>query len=143
MLNPLRLRRITSNSDLEDKTERIGRMSFPLVEKSPAAFTQLMVALDFTLGPSFEVVVAGNSKAEDIQGLLKYLQPHFIPNKVVLLHPTELESPDIVPIAEYRRDMSSIGGRATAYICSNFTCKTPTTDAVKMLDQLAVPKQAS
>jgi len=136
MLNLLRLGRMTANSNLEDKAARIGRAFSKNVKQAPAAYTQLMVALDFAIGPSYEVVVAGDSQAADTKAMLKALQTHFIPNKVLLLNPSEEESPKISQLAEFTHSQSTIAGKATAYVCQNYSCKRPTTEADKMLGLL-------
>jgi len=97
-----------------------------------------MVALDFGIGPCYEVVIAGNTQVEDTKAMVRALRTHFLPNKVVLLNPDERESPEIAQLAEFIKNQSSIGGRATAYVCLNYNCKLPTTDIDKMLELLNV-----
>jgi len=138
MLNLLRLGRMTANSDLEEKAAKIGRAFSRSVKQSPSAHTQLMVALDFGIGPCYEVVIAGNAKAEDTKAMVKALRTRFLPNKVVLLNPSEQKSPEIAQLAEFTKNQSSIGGKATAYVCLNYNCKLPTTDINKMLELLNV-----
>ena len=138
MLNLLRLGRMTATSDLEEKAARIGRAFPRSVKQSPSAHTQLMVALDFGIGPCYEVVIAGNAKAEDTKAMVKALRTRFLPNKVVLLNPSEQKSPEIAQLAEFTKNQSSIGGKATAYVCLNYNCKLPTTDINKMLELLNV-----
>jgi len=138
MLNLLRLGRMTANSDLEEKAAKIGRAFSRSVKQSPSAYTQLMVALDFGIGPCYEVVIAGNAKAEDTKAMLKALRTRFLPNKVVLLNPGERESPEIAQLVEFTRNQPSSGGKATAYVCLNYNCKLPTTDINKMLELLNV-----
>jgi uncharacterized protein YyaL (SSP411 family) len=137
MLNLLRLGRMTGNSDLEEKASKIGRAFSRDVKQSPAAHTQLMVALDFGIGPCYEVVIAGNAQAEDIKAMVKTLRTRFLPNKVVLLNPSDQESPAIGQLAEFTKNQPSIGGKATAYVCLNYNCKSPTTDINKMLELLS------
>jgi len=60
----------------------------------------------------------------------------FAPNKVVLLRPTEEQSPDIVRFADYTRFQTGIDGRATAYVCVKSSCKLPVIDPGKMLELL-------
>ena len=138
MLNLLRLGRMTATSDLEEKAAKIGRAFSRSVKQSPSAHTQLMVALDFGIGPCYEVVIAGNAKAEDTKAMVKALRTRFLPNKVVLLNPSEQKSPEIAQLAEFTKNQSSIGGKATAYICLNYNCKLPITDINKMLELLNV-----
>ena len=95
-----------------------------------------MVALDFGIGPCYEVVIAGNSQAEDTKAMIKALRTRFLPNKVVLLKPSEQKSPEIAQLAEFIKNQSSIRGKATTYVCQNYNCKLPTTDINKMLELL-------
>ncbi len=134
MLNQLLLGRIAANTTLEEKAAQIGRTFSSTVARFPSAHTQLMIALDFALGPSYEIVLAGNPQEKDTLALLKALRAEFIPNKVVLLRPISLEPPDITKIAPFTENMTSTEGKATAYVCSNYTCKFPTTNTNKMLD---------
>jgi hypothetical protein len=134
MLNQLLLARITANTSLEEKAAQIGHAFSSTVARFPSAHTQLMVALDFALGPSYEIVLAGKPQGKDTLALLKALRAEFIPNKVVLLRPISQESPDIIRIAPFTENMTSTEGKATAYVCSNYTCKFPTTKANKMID---------
>jgi uncharacterized protein YyaL (SSP411 family) len=136
MLNLLRLGRMTGNSDLEERAAKIGRAFSVSVKESPAAYTQLMAALDFAIGPSYEVVVAGNPDAEDTRTMTRELRRRFLPNKVVLLNHSDRDVPEIVKLAEFTKNQSSIGGKATAYVCVNHSCKSPTTDVNKMFELL-------
>lgn len=136
MLNLLQLGRITANPDLEEKASKIGRAFSNTVKQFPGAFTQLMVALDFALGPSYEVVIVGNTQSEDTRAMLNAIGRQFVPNKVVLLRPTEKESPDITRIAGFTKNQSSLDGKATAYVCLNYVCKLPTTDVSRMIELL-------
>ena len=138
MLNLLRLGRMTADFNLEEKAAKIGRAFSENVKRAPLAYTQLMVALDFGVGPSYEVVVAGDSQAADTKAMLKALMTQFMPNKIALLRPSEQESPDIIHLAEFTRYQSSIEGKATAYVCFNHSCEFPTTDITKMLGLLNV-----
>jgi len=133
MLNLLRLARLTANTGFEAKAAQIVRAFSEKLSEAPFAYTQMMVALDFTIGPSYEVVIVGNRHAEDTKAMFKALRNAFIPNKVVLYRPADEEASDITRIAEFTKDFVSKEGKATAYVCKNYTCELPTTDAQKML----------
>lgn len=111
---------------------KIARAFSKAVEQFPSGYTQFLVALDFVIGPSYEVVVVGHSEAEDTKEMLKALSTRFIPNKVTLFRPTEIESPSIDQLAEYIKHQVSLDGKATAYVCVNFACNQPTTEVDKM-----------
>jgi uncharacterized protein YyaL (SSP411 family) len=133
MLNLLRLGRITANPDLDDKAAGIGHAFTNTIRRSPSSFTQLMVALDFALGPTYEVVLAGDPKAEDMKQMLEAIQAGYIPNKVVIFRPMNQESPEINHIAPFAKDMVCIDGKATAYVCRNYSCELPTTDVNEVM----------
>ncbi|MFC1902223.1 thioredoxin domain-containing protein, partial [Chloroflexota bacterium] len=128
MLNLLRLGRMTANTDYEKKAARIGQAFYENVRQSPSAHTQLMVAIDFAAGPAYEVIIAGGSQADDTKRMLDAIRKLFVPNKIVILRPTDQESPEIDDIAPFTRYHSSIDGIAAAYVCLNYHCRLPTTD---------------
>lgn len=133
-LNMLRLARITGNSDLESRAHRIGKAFSMNVRRVPSAHTQLLSAVEFGIGPSYEVVLAGNPDGDDLKSMVKMLRSRFLPNKVVLLRPDGEEPPEISRIAQYTGAQTSIQGRATAYVCLDYECKLPTTDPATMLE---------
>jgi hypothetical protein len=129
---------MTGTLDWEEKAEGIGRAFSQNVKQLPSAHTQLMVALDFGIGPCYEVVIAGSAHAEDTKVMVRALRTRFLPNKVVLLNPAEQNLPETSQLAAVTRHRSSIEGKATAYVCLNYSCKLPTTDVRKMLELLGL-----
>ncbi len=141
MLNLLRLGRISGNRDLEEKAWRISKAFAQKVSQVPSAYTQLMVALDFALGPAYEVVIAGRTEADATRELLQALRKPFLPNKVLLFRPTELSDPPILKIAPFLRDYLDREGQPTAYVCQNYTCQLPTTDPARALELLGMGRE--
>ena len=68
--------------------------------------------------------------------MLTALQSRFAPNKVVLLRPETSEPPPITRLAPYTAGQGSVGGKATAYVCTGHACKAPTTDPGEMVKAL-------
>jgi hypothetical protein len=132
--NLLRLGRITGNSDLEGRAKQIGRVFSKSVRQAPLAHTQLMAAVDFWVGPSHEVIVAGDSRAEDTEAMVRAILREFVPNKIVMLRPTDEANADIIGLADYVRYYKAIDGHATAYICRDYHCETPTADIAKAVE---------
>ena len=99
----------------------------------PTAFTHFLCGLDFAIGPASEVMIAGRKDASDTQALLRALRRSFTPNKIVVFRPEGPGQPDIDGISPLLRSRSCINGRATAYVCSNFTCRLPATDPEQMM----------
>ncbi|OGO36968.1 MAG: thioredoxin [Chloroflexi bacterium RBG_16_57_8] len=133
MLNLLRLARITADPELEEKASQISHAFSESVRQSPSAHTQLLIAIDFAVGPSYEVVIAGDPQADDTREMLRAIDSKYVPNKVVLFIPTGAGPAEITGVAPFTADMKPVEGRATAYICLNHSCQAPTTDAAQML----------
>ncbi len=140
-LNLLRLARMTASPDLDQKAEIIARTFSGNIRQFPSAYTQMLVALEFALGPSYEVVIAGRAEADDTQAMLRELRSVFIPAKVVLLRPIDGDSPAITRLAGYTAEQVSLEGKATAYVCADYQCELPTTNSDKMLELLGAMKQ--
>jgi hypothetical protein len=136
-LNLLRLGHITGREDYLKKAEEISRAFSESVNRYPAGHAHLMMALDYALNPNYEVVIVGQSAAKDTRAMLLALRRPFLPGKVVLLRPADKKAAaEIIRMAPYTEFMVSKDGRATAYVCTNFVCKLPTTDISQMLANL-------
>jgi uncharacterized protein YyaL (SSP411 family) len=95
-------------------------------------YTQLLVALDFMVGPSQEIVIAGDPALESTQAMINTIQRSFLPNKVLLLRPHGSEGKRLASLSPFVEAMSSINNQPTVYVCENYACKTP----IKDLDAL-------
>ncbi len=133
----LRLVRLTGKTDLESAAAGTLDAFADSARNVPTAFAMMLSAADFRLGPTSEVVVAGNPDADDTRAMLRALRSRFLPGTVVLLRPDE-PAPPIVRIAPFSRAQTALGGKATAYVCRNFACQVPTNDPAEMLRQLEV-----
>jgi uncharacterized protein YyaL (SSP411 family) len=136
MLNLLRLARLTAHPELENKAAHISRTFSNAASQSPGSFAQLMIALDFALGTAYEVVIVGDPHAEDTKAMVKALRKAFVPSAVVLFRPADGAIVDITHLAEFTKDLTRINNRATAYVCRDFRCELPTTEAPQMLKLL-------
>ena len=136
MLNLLRLSYITGNHELEEKADILSRVFSDKVKASPLAYTQFIVAIDFAIGPTYSLVIAGNTDAEDTNELISTILNEYLPNKVFMLRKTEQEVPDIDNYSNFVEFFYNIEGKATAYVCINKTCKPPTHDIDKILELL-------
>ena len=135
-LNLMRLARITADTALERNAEQIGRTFSGNIRQFPSAYTQMLLATEFAVGPSREVVIAGKPGARDTEEMLRELGRLFLPNKVVILRPSDEAAAQIEAIAEYTKHQQGIDSKATAYVCRNYNCELPTTDPKKMVELL-------
>jgi uncharacterized protein YyaL (SSP411 family) len=132
MYNLIRLARITGNKDLEKKAKQIGNTFSEQITQMPSGYTQLIISLDFIIGPSFEIVIVGNKDNKDTQKIIKSINSIYLPNKVVILKEPNSKNKLIEEIVPFIKDYSQIKNQATIYVCKNQKCQLPTTDIEKM-----------
>jgi len=136
MLNLIRLARLLGEGEYEQKASDIAKAFSRQVERSPTGFGMMLSALNFALGPSYEIIIAGNPEADDTQNMLKTLRERFIPNKIVLLRGGKEQSQQVTQLAPYTKYYDSLKGKATVHVCINQNCKLPTTETSQMLKLL-------
>ncbi len=137
MLNLLRLSQLTENEENKHKATELEKAFSEMILRSPTGFTQFMVAFDFKIGPSYEIVIAGNPNEADTQTMLNEIRTNYIPNKTVTLRPIGEISQmlEVIPSLEFKLAENN---KATAYLCFEGSCKSPTNDLKTLLDLLNV-----
>jgi len=135
MLNFLRIASITGDAALEEKAAAIGRSFSTQVSRAPSAHAQLLCALDYGIGPSYEIVIAGQRENADTGAMVSALRTVFVPNKIVLFRPPG-DAPEISMLASFTANQKPRNGKATAYVCRNHQCDLPTTEPKVMLSGL-------
>lgn len=138
-LDLLRMGRLTLNREWEKKAQEYFKSFGQELSSSPSAYAQSMSALDFAIGPSREIVLAGQKDDPQTQEMLKNLYNRFIPNKVVIFRPvSDEEAKGIIDLIPFVKGQRALEGKTTAYVCKNFNCEFPTNDNKKfeqLLDQ--------
>ncbi|RLD93606.1 MAG: thioredoxin domain-containing protein, partial [Bacteroidetes bacterium] len=133
-MNLMRLGRLTSNLDYEEKAFQIGNSFAGQINIVPQGHTHFLSALLFAYGPSYEVVISGDRNADGTREMLNRLRTHYSPNKVLHIRPQEDSSLlSLIPALQYQEVLE---GKATAYVCQNFKCNEPTTDPDEMIKLL-------
>ncbi|MEM0120180.1 MAG: thioredoxin domain-containing protein [Thermoprotei archaeon] len=134
--NLLRLSKLTGNTSYEVKANTLLEGVGAQLEANPEGFTHLLCALDFALGPSHEVVIAGERGSHTVRTLLGSLRARFAPNCVILLR--EPQDREIVELCGYTQDMHAGGNGPLIYVCSNFSCNKPTDNVEEALREIGV-----
>ena len=118
----LRLAKLTGRSELRDKAEATLRLYAGLMKEHPTAMGQMLIALDFDLGPVEEYAVVGDPSAEDTRRILRTIRGRFEPDRVVALRPASGEArDDLLPLLTDK----TAQGAATLYVCRDFACQAP------------------
>ncbi len=125
----LRLARLTGRKDFQDRAERTLRLFANLLSAAPQAAAQMLIALDFHLGPVREFALVGDLKHSDTQEALRLIRQQFDPCRVVALKPATDSGPShktgdvdkTIPLLAGKAAL----GQVTTYICRDFTCQQP------------------
>ena len=116
----LRLARIYGDGELERKAVGVFRLIRDALPRAPQAFGHALGALDLHFSPPRELAILGPVDSDVAQAALA----PFEPNSVVAVGPAEA-----VPLLE-GKDL--VDGRPAVYVCENFVCKAPVTDAASL-----------
>ena len=119
----LRLGTILDRNDYRDKARNVILAAGRLMKQYPSGFGRMLSAVDFYLGPSKEIAIAGDPAV-----FLPILRKQYLPRTVVAA------GSDSKIALLHNRPM--IDRKPTAYVCENFTCKQPVTDPALFEEQL-------
>ncbi len=128
----LRLAVITGDGDMERRASVALRGMRQLMMTFPTAAGNWLGTLDFYLSRTKEIVIVGERGDAGADALLAEVYRHYIPNRV-LLGTEDSGAEENLPLLAERR---KVDGLATAYLCENYICRLPVTDAEAFARQL-------
>ena len=118
-----KLSALLNRPDYREKSEQICKGVGDYIRQFPSGMGRMLSAIDFIVGPSREIALIGPAAK-----LLSTVRNSYLPRSVIaygdsdemsLLHGRQL-----------------INGEGTAYVCENYLCKKPTTQASVLEAQL-------
>jgi uncharacterized protein YyaL (SSP411 family) len=127
----LRLGLLTGEARYRELAERVLKSMKPMMMRAPTAFGHLLSALDFYMASPYEIALVGRRDAADAVALTRIVFSRYLPNRVVAFG-----EPGIAGSVRLLEDRPMINDKATAYVCRNFYCEAPTTDAGQLAAQL-------
>lgn len=135
LLNVLRLGHITGNPDLMQIADRLTSAFSDTINQYPSGYTQFLCGLDFALGPTKDIVIAGEPGREDTKHILREVWNRFIPRKTLIVSSSADKS--IEDIAARVKAQNMIDNKVTLYVCEDNACKAPVTDMREIVRLLA------
>ena len=130
----LRLAVITGNDDYSGKAATPLRALQQMLGRAPSATGYWLGALDFYVSLPKEIVIVGPADASATQEMLGEVGRRFLPNRVVV----GVSDPTTPPVNDSplleQRGMQD--GAPTAYVCENYACQLPVTEAAALAKQL-------
>jgi uncharacterized protein YyaL (SSP411 family) len=127
---------MTGDQKLSEMADRTLAMFSGRLNELPQEMPQMLAALDFHFDKPIQIIIAGQRGKEDTEKMLREAHARFIPNKIILLADGGAGQEFISRHLPFIQSVKMRGGKATAYICENYTCKLPTTDLSIMAKQL-------
>ena len=129
-----KLARLTTRGDLEDAAAAVLKSMSTQILRAPMASGQALIALDFLLGPTREIVFVGDE--ESLQPLRRAVYDDFVPNKIVASRPAEIADHDLPSSLQTLLQGKSAPSGIAAYVCENGVCHAPVTTPEEVRDAL-------
>ena len=135
----IRLGKLTGRTDYIDAAVGSLGAAVGLMQRYPSAAGQMLIALDWHLGPTYEIAILGGSFDVGTMDAITQLRQLYIPNKLVAFRsePTRPAATEAAVGNEAQRGIRSAaldplfaGKEAlepspTVYLCENFACQAP------------------
>jgi uncharacterized protein YyaL (SSP411 family) len=128
----LRLAVLTGEARWRDAAECGLRAFRGVMEQHPLASGQMLLALDFFLGPVQEVAIVGAGDA--LKRVLRAAREPFRPRRVVAVRDTSADDPAAAKLPLLADKAPQ--GPVTTYLCQNYACQAPLVGAQAAEDVL-------
>ena len=130
----LRLAEITGERHYEERAVAALRPMADLMARHPTAFGRFLCALDFHMGPRVELALVAPRAIDEVGPLAREAFGRYIPNLVAAgAVAGKPEASAGIPLLAER---GVVDGKPTAYVCRNYACELPVTDAAALARQL-------
>jgi uncharacterized protein YyaL (SSP411 family) len=141
LMNLQKLTILLGRADLRDRAEKIIRAFGRGVTQSFFQHERLLCGIEAWHQGFEEIAIVGAPGDPATKALLRAVYQLYLPNKVVArLDPADTETARSVPLLAGRTLMN---GKATAYVCRDFTCQQPVNDPEELRAQLRRAAQAA
>ena len=140
-MNLLRLTRITENKEWFTKSETILSFFADGLQALPFGRPAMAAAYDLYRQLPRQIIIAGSPEAADTRQLINVINTFYLPTTIILLAdngPGQLYLEQYMP---FMKSMSTIDGKATAYVCENFACKRPVNSWQELASLIAPAKR--
>jgi len=94
----------------------------------PRAFAKTLAVADMLLGGIVELVLVGAAESPDLKALRREVARHYVPRRIEAVH--DPAQGDVqLPLL---RGKALVNGRAALYVCRDYACDAPVTDAAEI-----------
>jgi len=134
--NLLRLAELTGDDRHLERAASLFSAFHEMLTRVPTALSEMLLALDFQLAATKEIVVVRPASGGDLDSMLAPLRATLLPNRIlaVATEGEDLRAHSLaVPLVAGKVARE---GKVTAYVCQNRVCERPTTDPEVFAAQL-------
>ncbi|HUS38169.1 MAG TPA: thioredoxin domain-containing protein [Pirellulales bacterium] len=142
----LRLGKLTGRGELIDMAVGTLHAAAGPMHEYAMATGQLLLALEFHLGPTYELVLAGDSRDQEASSFISDARGQYLPNHVLAFRQSGSDVYRSPVMDEILESKTAMADGTTLYICENYTCREPAVGieaARQALEQLAQPASES
>lgn len=119
----LKLSRLTGRSDWAERADDTLNLLAATLTRAPLAGGQALIALDFLLGPTQEIVLCPTADADEFPIALRET---FLPNKVIVQRPAGVVDDALpLPLRSLLAGKHPVKGQITLYVCQSGACQPP------------------
>jgi uncharacterized protein YyaL (SSP411 family) len=123
-----RLGRLSGKPQYRQHALGIVEQAVPQWRDHPLAHVALAAALDFDLGPTREITLAGDLDSAPGVDMVTSLYRMYRPNTLLIHRPLDDTAEVLDRLAPYARAQVAIDNVPTAYVCENAACRIPVQD---------------
>ena len=127
----LRLAELQQDADMRRRATYVLETLAEPMAQHPSAFGNLLVAADMAVHGAVELALVGDPARADFRALADVAGEHYVPALVIAGAPPGAAD-DVALLA----GRPATGGRATAYLCRQYTCDAPVTEPAALDDQI-------
>ncbi|MDH3348777.1 MAG: thioredoxin domain-containing protein, partial [Desulfobulbaceae bacterium] len=135
--NLLKLSAITGDVRWRDKATRTVEYFSNTLNSYPSMLLQMLCSYEQLHGTHSQVIIAGDRDAEDTREMMATVFSSFQPDLIVLLADGAENQQRLSEFQPFIAELKPTDGRATAYVCRDFTCNEPITDPERLHSVLA------
>ena len=136
-LNLLRLAQIKNAPEFAAQAKKTFDAFSGRITRGPVTVPQMLVALDFSLAKPRQIVIAGPRDSAATRALLREVHARYLPGKILLLADGAAGQKWLGERLEFIQTVVPINGQPAAFVCEDFVCQLPTSDAAKLRELLA------
>jgi uncharacterized protein YyaL (SSP411 family) len=136
VLNLLRLAQFTNRDDFRESAERAIAAFAPRLATAPVTLPRMLSACEFRIREPRQIILIGEKGSADTQALLRTLNSRFVPGRIVLLVDSPESRRALSTSISSIESMQKIEGRASAYVCRDYTCQLPVFESEKLAELL-------